>query len=126
MGKGRATGSKGSKSDLVSTSSSVHSLSSSDVSSETLSMIHRRSTPKLAAIIILTFFILAGLVGATVYFIHDDRLLNLLKAMSASESEKYEQQSNDMSESSFIPESIDFERDVTTTTTSTSCTHGGG
>jgi len=71
MGRGR-----GSKVDLVSTTSSVGSLSSSDVSSDTLSMIHRRSTPKIAAIIILAFFVIAGLVGAVIYFMHDNKLLN--------------------------------------------------
>ena len=67
----------------------------------------------MAAIIIVTFFILAGLVGAAVYFIHGDRLLNLLKSVSGESSEKYEDNPQPpatvMSEAAFIPEGIEFE-----------------
>lgn len=51
---------------------SVHSLSSSDISSEA-SSIHRRSTPKIAAVIITAIIVIAGLVGITVYLIDSER-----------------------------------------------------
>ena len=66
-------------------------------------MIHKRSTPKIAAIIILAFFIISGLVGATVYFIHGDRLLTLLKNAAASDYQG--------SETAFVPEG-DFNKDI--------------
>ena len=61
---------------------SVHSLSSSDISSEA-SSIHRRSTPKIAAVIITAIIVIAGLVGITVYLIDSDRFEK--KAAAASE-----------------------------------------
>ena len=59
---------------------SVHSLSSSDVStsdvsSDDSSSVHERSTPKIAAVIIITVFIVAILVGVTVYFIDAKRVM---------------------------------------------------
>ncbi len=54
---------------------SVHSLSSSEVSSTSTTSIHKRSTPKIAAAIIVAFLIIAALAGVTVYFITSKRLM---------------------------------------------------
>ena len=55
---------------------SVHSLSSaSEVSSASTSSIHKRSTPKIAAIIIVAFLVISSLAGVTVYFITSEKLL---------------------------------------------------
>ncbi len=55
---------------------SVHSMSSaSDVSSASTASIHKRSTPKIAAVIIVAFLIISALAGVTVYFITSEKLL---------------------------------------------------
>ena len=55
---------------------SVHSLSSaSEVSTASTSSIHKRSTPKVAAAIIVGFLIISSLAGVTVYFITSEKLL---------------------------------------------------
>ena len=51
------------------------SSASSEVSSASTSSIHKRSTPKIAAIIIVAFLVIASLAGVTVYFIISEKLL---------------------------------------------------
>ena len=65
---------------------SVHSLSSSDVSASDVSSddsasVHERSTPKIAAVIIATLFIVAILVGVTVYFIDAKRVMGKVETV---------------------------------------------
>ena len=65
---------------------SVHSLSSSDVSTSDVSSddsasVHERSTPKIAAVIIATLFIVAILVGVTVYFIDAKRVMGKVETV---------------------------------------------
>lgn len=56
---------------------SVHSVSStssstSEISSEASSAIHRRSTPKIAAVIIAAFVVIAALIAVTVYLVNSN------------------------------------------------------
>lgn len=50
-------------------------LSVSEVSTASTSSIHKRSTPKVAAIIIVAFLVISSLAGVTVYFITSEKLL---------------------------------------------------
>lgn len=54
--------------------SSISSASDS-VSTASTASIHKRSTPKIAAVIIVAFFIISSLAGVTVYFITSEKLL---------------------------------------------------
>ena len=54
------------------------------VSSDTASTVHKRSTPKIAATIIVAFLGLAGLVAATVYFTDGGNLMSLMASSSSS------------------------------------------
>jgi hypothetical protein len=60
---------------IRSLSSSV--VSASDVSSDDGSSVHERSTPKIAAIIIASVFVIAILVGVTVYLIDAKKLFGV-------------------------------------------------
>ena len=51
------------------------SSASSEVSTASTASIHKRSTPKIAAIIIVAFLVIASLAGVTVYFIISEKLL---------------------------------------------------
>ena len=52
------------------------------VSSDTASTVHKRSTPKIAATIIVAFLGIAGLVAATVYFTDGGKLMALMASSS--------------------------------------------
>ena len=59
------------------------------VSSDTSSTIHKRSTPKIAATIIVAFLGIAGLVAATVYFTDGGgKLMSLMTSSSTDEPSK--------------------------------------
>ncbi len=52
---------------------SMHSISSSEISSEASSAVHSRTTPKIAAVIIAAILVISGLVGLTVYLVDGDK-----------------------------------------------------
>ena len=58
------------------------------VSSDTASTVHKRSTPKIAATIIVAFLGIAGLIAATVYFTDGGNLMSLIASSSSDEPSK--------------------------------------
>jgi hypothetical protein len=54
-------------------------LSTASSASSSASSVHRRSTPKIAAVIIAAIIVIAGLVGVTVYLIDGERFMQKSK-----------------------------------------------
>ena len=52
------------------------------MSSDTASTVHKRSTPKIAATIIVAFLGIAGLIAATLYFTDGGKLLSMMASSS--------------------------------------------
>ena len=75
MGQKERRSVKESTPSIRSLSSSV--VSASDVSSDDGTSVHERSTPKIAAIIIASVFVIAILVGVTVYLIDAKKLFGV-------------------------------------------------